>query len=150
VSLPPLLGPAGQAVLYQVFEGTCHQVAARSLHWMGVPLAVCDRCFGVYAGLAMGAILAPTCWAWQRTLRQHALPLLLLGVGVAGLDWIGPIVGLWPNVPASRLLTGGVLGAAAGLVATHGLLRAAMQRTPTQKTSTQKPAEPAGAATPRS
>ena len=46
------------AVTYRAGAVICHQKAARSLHVGGVRMPVCARCFGLYAGGAIGALLA--------------------------------------------------------------------------------------------
>ena len=41
-----------------VFRPGCHQLVERSFAWGDAPFAVCHRCFGVYAGLALGGLIA--------------------------------------------------------------------------------------------
>ena len=36
------------------YSPLCHQLPARSLKYLGIPLAVCARCTGLYVGGAMG------------------------------------------------------------------------------------------------
>jgi hypothetical protein len=46
------------AVVYRAGAHVCHQDPARSFAMGGVPLPVCARCTGLYAGAAIGAIVA--------------------------------------------------------------------------------------------
>src|ERR1043165_9302763 len=54
----PLLRAHGHEALallaYRVFAALCHQIPERSFYLAGQPLAVCARCFGIYAGFALG------------------------------------------------------------------------------------------------
>lgn len=74
----------------------CHQQAARSLRVSGSPLPVCARCFGLYAGAALGAGLS---LAWLvaglvggRACRA-ALPAVRLAIVLSALPtallWLG-------------------------------------------------------------
>lgn len=122
--LPPFLPVGWRAVLMEGFSSLCHQIPGRSPHLRGVPLAICDRCLGIYGGLLLGVLGVPVCWRWQRGLRGYATILLGTTGGLMGLDWIGPILGTWPNVPWSRLLTGAAFGVMVGLLAGQALMRA--------------------------
>lgn len=57
------------AVTYQAGAFVCHQQDSRSLHVGGVRMPVCSRCFGLYAGAAVGALLAA---GWLFSLRPAA------------------------------------------------------------------------------
>lgn len=54
------------ALTYRAGAFVCHQQDSRSLHVSGVRMPVCARCFGLYAGAAVGALLAA---AWLFALR---------------------------------------------------------------------------------
>ena len=107
-----------------LFAPVCHQMAVRSPHIGEIQIAICDRCTGIYLGLAIGVLVVPLFWAWRRLVQRQAVPLLLSSLAVVGIDWVGPILGVWSNVPVSRGLTGALLGLVAGLLAGVGLLRA--------------------------
>src|SRR5215207_10349032 len=49
--------PAG--AVYGAFALLCHQIDERSFHLAGFKLAVCARCFGLYAGALAGALAYP-------------------------------------------------------------------------------------------
>ena len=63
------LGFFGAPLLYAIFDPLCHQIAERSFHFWGEPLAVCHRCAGLYSGVALGLLL------WPRLHRSRALLL---------------------------------------------------------------------------
>jgi len=123
--LPPYLPAPWRAALMAAFSAACHQLPARSLHVDGVQLAVCDRCLGIYSGLLGGSLAL---WALRRTWQRFetAGRYVLLGALVPlGIDWIGPVLGLWQNTPVSRALTGFLFGAVAGAFVVDRLLRSA-------------------------
>src|SRR5207253_1948068 len=53
----PALSPRASALFWLVFHGLCHQLPERTLVLAGTPMVVCSRCAGVFAGLAVGALL---------------------------------------------------------------------------------------------
>ncbi len=121
--LPPFLPVEMQAVTRQCFASVCHQWPSRSPQIGGVPIALCDRCSGIYLGLVVG--VAATGWGrfpW-RTLGGHGRYLLLGAVVPLGLNWMGPVLGLWGNGPFSRALTGLLFGGIAASYVTDRLLR---------------------------
>lgn len=116
VLLPPFVSPSWQAVIMQAFASVCHQLPARSLHWEGVALAVCDRCLGIYGGVVVGLAVTPLMASLLRKVYAKAGWLLMAALTPVALDWVGPVIGLWPNTPASRMVTGGALGIGVGLL----------------------------------
>lgn len=121
--LPPLLPVPLRAVVREGFAPVCHQMPARSLHVGAVPVALCDRCTGIYAGLVLG--VAGTGWGsnlWGRV-RPYARYVLLGAIVPLGVDWAGPLLHLWDNGPLSRLLTGLLFGGVAASYVTIRLLR---------------------------
>ena len=121
--LPPFLPVEMQSVVRQCFASVCHQWPSRSPQIGGVPIALCDRCSGVYLGLVGG--VAATGWGrfpW-RTLGGHGRYLLLGAVVPLGLNWIGPVLGLWGNGPLSRALTGLLFGGVAASYVANRLLQ---------------------------
>jgi uncharacterized membrane protein len=78
---------------YGAFAGLCHQIPERSFHFGGFPLAVCARCFGLYAGAAAGVLLYP------------------LAAAPSTLDFALGFFGFWENTHLSRFLTAVLLGA---------------------------------------
>lgn len=62
VASPPLLALAGTgfaALPHWLLHPVCHQIPERSFHWLGVPLAACHRCTGLYVGFTLGVALWP-------------------------------------------------------------------------------------------
>ena len=93
-------------LLYGIFAPVCHQIADRSFHLAGHPLAVCHRCFGFYIGFTLGLVVLP----WLRPARDWLLEKprrVLLFLSPTAIDWLLPM-----NTPASRFLTGGLAAAA--------------------------------------
>ena len=114
VLAPPFAGEGlGQAIRLG-FSGVCHQIPARSPHIHDVPLAVCHRCFGVYAALAAAPFLTLGLRPWNPWMQRHAKYLLLASLIIPGVDWGGDMLGWWTNTPWSRVLTGAVFGTVAG------------------------------------
>ena len=83
---------------------------------------ICDRCSGIYLGLVVGVAVT----GWGRSLGavlgQHGRCLLLGSLVPIGVDWIGPMLGLWGNGPISRGLTGLLFGVVAASYVTDQLL----------------------------
>ena len=89
--------------LYLPFAQICHQLNERSFLWAGQPLAVCHRCTGIYIGFWLGLILLPV-WPSLVT-RLLGRPRLVLWFFLPlGIDV------LLQNNPASRFLTGALVG----------------------------------------
>src|SRR5205085_7886478 len=87
----------------------------------GQPLAVCARCAGVYAGVAVGVL----CYPLVRSLARTDMPArrwLLLAALPMCVDFTLGLTGLWANTHTSRALTGALLGAVAALYVVPGLL----------------------------
>jgi len=116
-ALPPAVPEPLRGALMAAFAPLCHQLPARSFAAGGVAFALCHRCFGVALGLALGVLLAPLGPPrpgpddGRRGLRLLALAALPMG-----LDWALDALGVWTNVPASRVATGLAFGAAAGVL----------------------------------
>ena len=111
VFAPPLLAAAGwpyAELLRWLAHPVCHQLAERSFHVLGAPVAVCQRCTGIYVGFALGVALWPRLPSAVRWLADHprTLVFFLLPVGV---DWA------LDNTVVSRFATGAVAGFPAAL-----------------------------------
>ena len=120
--LPPILPVPLQAVVREGFAPVCHQLPGRSPHIGGVPVALCDRCSGIYVGLVVG--VAGTGWGaslWA-PLGAYGRYVLLGALVPMGLDWAGPLLQVWGNGPTSRILTGLLFGGVAASYVTARLL----------------------------
>jgi uncharacterized membrane protein len=104
------LGRAGE-LLDLLFVPMCHRIPARTLYYAGVPMPLCSRCAGIFAGLALGAlIMRPRIdLARWRILVAIATALMLLDVVTQDLG-VHPIWHL--TRVASGLLFGYAIGAA--------------------------------------
>ena len=114
----PLLKQAGfdsiAADIYYPFGFICHQISERSFHIHDDKLAVCARCFGVYAGILLGFLFYP----FFRSLSDiRPLPKiwLILSCFPLAIDWGLTFFGIWENTHLSRFLTGAILGAACAI-----------------------------------
>lgn len=112
-------GTVGSIATRTVFARACHQDPTRSFAWNGEPFCLCHRCFGIYAGLAVGALLVaffprlPIDPGSRRLWLVALLPMLahvvLLNVW-APADLVvlrvgtGALFGLWGGLAASLAL----------------------------------------------
>ena len=101
VAAPLTAASGGRAasLLYEFFAPVCHQIAERSFHLAGQPLAVCHRCFGFYVGFTLGLVVLPL----VRPLRDWLLEKprrILFFLAPTAIDWLLPM-----NTPMSRFLT---------------------------------------------
>lgn len=120
--LPPLLPPSVRAVIMAGFSAVCHQLPERTLHVHLVPLAVCSRCLGIYAGLVLGSLATPLLLRWEEFLWKRTGIILVVALAVPIVDWLGGVFGLWDSGHPGRFLTGAVFG----LVSGYFLARAAI------------------------
>ena len=89
----------GASLVYDLFSSICHQLPERSFAWMGHPLAVCQRCLGLYLGFWLGLIFLPLLRSFRRLLLQNPRSLLLFLLPL-GIDLLSD------NTAISRLITG--------------------------------------------
>lgn len=96
------------AAIFAFFSKVCHQRPERSLMLFGEPVAVCIRCLGIYAGAALGSLLRV----------NYDVGIRALGVALAlnCADIAAELLHIHGNMPLLRLLIGGVLGIASGLM----------------------------------
>lgn len=113
-TLPAVVDEPVRAFVMWVFSGLCHQIPERSPEVGGVVLAVCHRCYGIYAALPAAALLFLAVRRWDDRISRAARWIIPLAVAVPGVDWLGDVLGFWSNTPASRLATGAVFGLAGG------------------------------------
>jgi uncharacterized membrane protein len=112
---PPFLKQAGfetaAADLYYPFGFICHQISERSFHIHDDKLAVCARCFGVYAGILLGLLFYPL-FRSLNDIRPLPKIWLLLSTIPLAIDWGLTFFGIWENTHFSRFVTGAILGTA--------------------------------------
>ncbi len=117
-SMPPWVGEPVRMALMYGFDPLCHQIAERSPHVHGVQLAVCHRCYGILIGLAIGPIAALII---RGRGQRYASLLIVASLVPLALDWGLGIVGIWANTAVSRLITGAIFGAAAGILVARAM-----------------------------
>ncbi len=64
----------GGTLVYVAGRTVCHQRGERSFHAWGVPLPVCGRCLGIYAGAVFGSLFAACAAGTRRTAQPVATP----------------------------------------------------------------------------
>lgn len=111
---PPFLGDAGAWVVTRALALFCHQLPDRTLAIDGTYLAVCHRCLGIYAALAVATAGYRVLRRYDAFLGPHAGGVLAVSVMPPGIDWLGGAMELWANTPESRIATGAIFGVAAG------------------------------------
>jgi uncharacterized membrane protein len=114
--LPPFVGAVARELIMDAFAGVCHQLPDRAPHVRGISFALCDRCLGIYGGLAVGVLAFPTMPRQVDRIYRYAGLVLIAALVPLGIDWIGPVIDGWSNGPWSRAGTGALFGAAAGVL----------------------------------
>ena len=99
-----------QALVYAIYTPVCHQVATRSFHLFGHPLAVCARCLGIYLGFLAGLAFYPLSRGFRR-IRLPPTPAFLSVSAPIVLDALGNFSGLWSTSNMVRSATGVLWGA---------------------------------------
>jgi uncharacterized membrane protein len=109
----PLLahwGYVGAAALSErMFSVYCHQLPERSVFLWGWKMPVCARCFGIYFGLFLGALLYPLTWKGKVTPSGW---VLLAAVAPLCVDGVLQLLGLWMSNNPVRFETGLLFGLA--------------------------------------
>jgi len=113
--------PAFAFKIYQAFSFVCHQIPERSFHLFGNKFAVCSRCTGIYAGLALATVAYPLTRSLKRT-DTPSLVWLFLAAAPLAIDWSLGYFSIWQNNHVSRFATGALLGATAVLYILPGLI----------------------------
>ena len=98
---PPFAGAYADLARW-LLHPVCHQIAERSFHLFGEPLAACHRCTGLYAGFTLGVLV----WPWLPTLAARL---------AANSRWVAvffvPVLLDWAiawNTSGTRFVTGAV------------------------------------------
>jgi len=106
------------AVLYLLFSPICHQMPERSFFVAAFPLAVCQRCTGIYLGLFLGSL--PRNPLLRRIKCRPGRWTLAASCPLAA-DALATAAGLWTGSSATRLLTGLLFGIIASSLLILGL-----------------------------
>jgi len=95
-----------------LFRVMCHGIPSRCVEVFGVPMPICARCLGIYAGLLVGLLafrLLP--WFTERAMRIAAF----LAVTPLAIDGLTQLAGLRESTNPLRLATGIAAGFAFGM-----------------------------------
>ena len=117
----PARSPLLSALTYHAGSLICHQRPDRSFHLDGRRFAVCARCTGLYAGGALGLLLAAVGLRrrWSAAATRIALAAALMPIAATvGLEWLG----LLQTSNLARFATGFPAGLVAGIVINGMLL----------------------------
>jgi uncharacterized membrane protein len=116
---------AGSAIKL-FFASVCHQLPERSPSISGVTLAVCHRCYGIYWGLPIAALVFAS--VRRRRLAKIGPPAWLLALALVPIafDWSLDAIGWLPNTPATRMGTGLIFGLGAGWFVVRAAIEAFM------------------------
>lgn len=105
VPLAGFFGGSVEETLRRVFASYCHQRPERTLVLLGHTMVVCSRCFGLYLGVVVGAIVP-----MPRPLVPRARVLLGAALAAAVIDVVTQDLGLHPPFHPVRLATGFLVG----------------------------------------
>jgi uncharacterized membrane protein len=121
----PLLKANGLAAaanwIYAPFSYLCHQISERSFHLSGEQLAVCARCFGVYAGLGIGILTYPLLLSVHSGEAPPRFILFLAPIPTT-IDFALEFFGIWQNTHFSRFATGASLGVVCAFFVVPGIV----------------------------
>ena len=116
-SLPwagPWLPGTARRALGLAFAPICHQRPERTLVLAGHAMSVCSRCAGLYAGVALGALVA-----WPRLGSTRYRSVFAIAAALLLMDVVAQDSGLHPVWHLSRLLTGAACGYVASAWLSH-------------------------------
>lgn len=113
--------PAAANWIYAPFSYLCHQISVRSFYFAGEQLAVCARCFGVYAGLGFGILVYPLVRSVHSGEAPPRVVLFLAPVPIL-IDFALDFFGVWQNTHFSRVTTGAILGAVCAFFVVPGIV----------------------------
>ncbi|MGN6186809.1 MAG: DUF2085 domain-containing protein [Thermoanaerobaculia bacterium] len=94
------------------FRLMCHGMERRCLELFDVPMPICARCVGIYAGMLVGiAFFLVIPWLRERVMRRVAIA----AVAPLALDGLTQLAGLRESNNSLRVVTGVIAGLAFGL-----------------------------------
>ena len=116
----PLVPAPLAAALYAVGAQICHQRPERSFHLFAAQLPVCARCLGLYAGAAVGSMVALAS-AVRSRIASWSLRALLVAASIpTALTLVAEWSGVWGGSNAVRAAAALPLGCAVALVVAQG------------------------------
>ncbi len=96
--------------LYSAYRPFCHQKAERSLSVFGGQMAVCARCFGIYAGAIAGSLAATAMTCIRKDARIIDIRLVGLALLPLAIDGVTQLLELRGSSEWLRLATGLLFG----------------------------------------
>jgi uncharacterized membrane protein len=94
------------------FRLMCHGLARRSLELFDVPMPICARCVGIYAGLMAGLLLF---WLIPLLRERVMRNVAVAAVAPLAIDGLTQLAQLRESTNALRLATGIIAGLAFGM-----------------------------------
>jgi uncharacterized membrane protein len=114
--LAPVLPVPIAGMLYALGSRICHQRPERSFHLFDAQLPVCARCAGIYAGAAIGSLLALSGSIRERLFPFPPRMLLLVGALPTLMTVTSEWSGAWAGGNGVRAAAGVWLGVTVALV----------------------------------
>jgi uncharacterized membrane protein len=123
------LGVWTSGLTYAFGSLICHQRPERSFHINAAQLPVCARCFGLYAGAALGFLirgLTPTVplldaarGALSESRRAGLRAALVASAIPTAITWGGEMLALWSPANVTRFIAALPLGAAVAVTVNY-------------------------------
>lgn len=107
---------------HKAFRGLCHQDPQRAFWMAGTPMAVCTRCFGIYAGFLAAWVIIPVGAKRLTLLEKNKVKLLAGAVALNLVDFLGNFIGIWQNTGVTRFSLGMLIGLTAALIIGYVLI----------------------------
>jgi len=107
---------------HKAFRGLCHQDPQRAFWLAGTPMAVCSRCFGIYAGFLAAWLFAPAAIKRLQYFEQYKGKLLAGAVAINVMDFLGNLIGIWQNTLFTRFGLGLLIGITASIAIGYVLI----------------------------
>ncbi|MDI6401776.1 DUF2085 domain-containing protein [Balneolaceae bacterium ANBcel3] len=107
----------------QLFSTICHQQVDRSYRIQGIPLAVCVRCTGFFAGVLLSFLCFSVFKGFVSSEKSKNIRIFLYTMLVLMMDWVANLFQLWQTPEHIRMLTGFSWGGAAGICLVFALLK---------------------------
>ncbi|MFH5831796.1 DUF2085 domain-containing protein [Halalkalibaculum sp. DA3122] len=123
---PGLLGNAEfwlNSWQHQAFRTLCHQDPTRSFWINGTPMAVCARCFGIYAAFTFFWLAIPLIGNPRFIIPVNPGRLLMIAIALNGADVVGNLLGFWQNTAFTRSVMGALIGSMAVLILADEFLK---------------------------